>query len=131
MICIEINFTFSSLYYIEQFIFIFQGCQCDVGGSVNFVCDKRNGQCKCRDNVIGRTCNKPRPGFYAPTLQQLSTEIEDGRAPDGNVISFDVQESKFPGYSGRGYSMINDMQVSNWCRDLSFASNICTSLLTF
>lgn len=34
-------------------------CGCDIGGSVNGVCNKRSGQCKCHPRVAGRTCSHP------------------------------------------------------------------------
>lgn len=33
-------------------------CQCDVGGAVDMSCDGTSGQCRCRDNVVGRQCSK-------------------------------------------------------------------------
>ncbi|XP_031421826.1 laminin subunit beta-2 isoform X1 [Clupea harengus] len=39
-------------------------CQCDLQGSVNFECDSRGGQCRCRPNVIGRRCDQCAPGTY-------------------------------------------------------------------
>ena len=94
-----------------NFLF-FPGCDCDVGGSFNQNCSKADGQCKCRANVIGRKCDKAKPGYYAPTLHQIAGEIENGRTPEGNVLRFDKEESKFPGFTGRGFSMINEIQVS-------------------
>ena len=33
-------------------------CGCDGAGSVASACDKLGGQCKCRENVIGRQCTR-------------------------------------------------------------------------
>uniref|UniRef100_A0A8C5I0S4 Laminin, alpha 2 n=1 Tax=Gouania willdenowi TaxID=441366 RepID=A0A8C5I0S4_GOUWI len=38
-----------------------QPCQCHTNGSVSEVCDKDNGQCQCRDNVVGRLCDECMP----------------------------------------------------------------------
>ncbi|XP_072218688.1 laminin subunit alpha-2 [Leuresthes tenuis] len=35
-----------------------QSCQCHTNGSVSGVCNKESGQCQCRENVVGRQCNK-------------------------------------------------------------------------
>ncbi|XP_028308576.1 laminin subunit beta-2 isoform X2 [Gouania willdenowi] len=39
-------------------------CNCDLRGSVSFVCDARGGQCPCRLNVIGRRCDQCAPGTF-------------------------------------------------------------------
>ncbi|ERL89440.1 hypothetical protein D910_06807 [Dendroctonus ponderosae] len=39
-------------------------CQCDYAGSVSFECEKFGGQCKCKDNIIGRQCTACRTGYY-------------------------------------------------------------------
>ena len=36
----------------------FVGCDCDIGGAVTNVCKKSEGQCQCRQNIIGRQCNR-------------------------------------------------------------------------
>ncbi|XP_041661167.1 laminin subunit alpha-2 isoform X9 [Cheilinus undulatus] len=35
-----------------------QPCQCHTNGSVSEVCNKENGQCECRENVVGRQCDE-------------------------------------------------------------------------
>lgn len=39
-------------------------CHCNPIGSLAQNCDKRNGQCFCRENVTGRTCDKCSDGFW-------------------------------------------------------------------
>lgn len=34
------------------------GCQCDVGGAVGTACNEMSGQCRCRNNVVGRKCTE-------------------------------------------------------------------------
>lgn len=34
------------------------GCQCDVGGAVGMACNEMSGQCRCRNNVVGRKCTE-------------------------------------------------------------------------
>ncbi|XP_032440521.1 laminin subunit alpha-2 isoform X2 [Xiphophorus hellerii] len=41
-----------------------QPCQCHTNGSVSEVCNKENGQCQCRENVIGRQCDKCMPNCW-------------------------------------------------------------------
>lgn len=39
-------------------------CNCDSTGSVASSCDKIGGQCKCKENVIGRQCTRCKPGYF-------------------------------------------------------------------
>ena len=39
-------------------------CECDQTGSESSQCDEYTGQCKCKKNVVGRTCKRCAPGFY-------------------------------------------------------------------
>ncbi|KAI8431212.1 hypothetical protein MSG28_001250 [Choristoneura fumiferana] len=39
-------------------------CACDVEGSTDLECEPFGGQCKCRENVIGRTCGACKTGYY-------------------------------------------------------------------
>lgn len=41
-----------------------KACECDPTGSYDLDCDPIGGQCKCKPNVIGRTCNQCAPGSY-------------------------------------------------------------------
>ncbi|KAK3091660.1 hypothetical protein FSP39_021617 [Pinctada imbricata] len=39
-------------------------CNCDTDGSLSFDCSDFGGQCKCRENVIGRKCTHCREGYF-------------------------------------------------------------------
>ncbi|CAG0898967.1 unnamed protein product [Cyprideis torosa] len=39
-------------------------CDCNYLGSTEYICEKYGGQCACKPNVIGRTCERCRTGFY-------------------------------------------------------------------
>lgn len=39
-------------------------CNCDYEGSTSFECDPFGGQCQCKSNIIGRTCDACRTGYY-------------------------------------------------------------------
>ncbi|XP_005853017.1 PREDICTED: laminin subunit beta-1-like [Myotis brandtii] len=39
-------------------------CECDPQGSLSSVCDPNGGQCQCRPNVVGRTCDRCAPGTF-------------------------------------------------------------------
>ena len=39
-------------------------CTCDKTGSISTTCDPIGGQCTCKHNVIGRTCDQCAPGTY-------------------------------------------------------------------
>ncbi|CAL4059747.1 unnamed protein product, partial [Meganyctiphanes norvegica] len=39
-------------------------CGCDFYGSESFECEKFGGQCQCKSNVIGRTCNRCKTGYF-------------------------------------------------------------------
>ena len=39
-------------------------CDCSPDGSVSFNCQEFGGQCRCRPNIIGRTCSHCRTGYY-------------------------------------------------------------------
>ncbi|XP_035223568.1 laminin subunit alpha-like, partial [Stegodyphus dumicola] len=85
-------------------------CGCDIGGSVNNICDKQTGQCACRPRISGRKCDKPLQTHYFPTLFQHQFEIEDGRTPVGTQVRYGYEENIFPGFSWRGYAVFSDIQ---------------------
>uniref|UniRef100_A0A3P9IH38 Laminin, beta 1a n=1 Tax=Oryzias latipes TaxID=8090 RepID=A0A3P9IH38_ORYLA len=39
-------------------------CQCDPQGSLSTVCDPNGGQCRCRPNVVGRSCDRCAPATF-------------------------------------------------------------------
>uniref|UniRef100_A0AAY4DRM0 Laminin, beta 1b n=1 Tax=Denticeps clupeoides TaxID=299321 RepID=A0AAY4DRM0_9TELE len=39
-------------------------CVCDPTGSYSSICDPDGGQCQCRTNVMGRSCNSCSPGYF-------------------------------------------------------------------
>ncbi|KAH7975672.1 hypothetical protein HPB52_004057 [Rhipicephalus sanguineus] len=47
--------------------YVFQGaqdCRCDPQGSHSSVCNTLGGQCQCKTNVVGRSCDRCAPGTY-------------------------------------------------------------------
>lgn len=39
-------------------------CHCNYEGSLSFSCDKFGGQCACKSNIIGRTCEACKTGYF-------------------------------------------------------------------
>ncbi|XP_054719477.1 laminin subunit alpha-like [Uloborus diversus] len=84
-------------------------CGCDIGGSVNNVCDKDSGQCACRPRISGRRCDSPLQTHFFPTMFQHQFEIEDGRTSVGTQVRYGYEENVFPGFSWRGYAVFSDV----------------------
>ncbi|XP_027877262.1 laminin subunit alpha-3 isoform X1 [Xiphophorus couchianus] len=87
-----------------------QACQCDLGGAVGMTCDQTSGQCQCRENVTGRTCAEPSPGYFFPSLHQLKFEVEDGTTPNSRPVRFGFDPQEFPEFSWRGYAVMSPAQ---------------------
>lgn len=93
------------------FLFLFfVDCDCDIGGSINPVCNKQSGQCKCHPRIAGRTCSHPLTTHYYPTLYQNQFEFEDGYTPTGANVRYQYEESQFPNFSKRGYAKFSTIQ---------------------
>lgn len=77
-------------------------CQCDFDGSLSFKCDKFGGQCLCKPNVIGRTCEACKTGYYGfPDCKPCNCpstavcEANTGKKiefPDASFISFKLSK---------------------------------------
>ncbi|XP_039103134.1 laminin subunit beta-1 [Hyaena hyaena] len=58
-VCRDIIFSISALLHQTGL-----ACECDPQGSLSSVCDPNGGQCQCRPNVVGRTCDRCAPGTF-------------------------------------------------------------------
>ena len=85
-------------------------CGCDQGGAADPTCDPESGQCECRPGLVGRQCDAVQDLHYLPGLYQLQREIEDGYRADGSPVRFDYKQSRFPGFSWRGYAGFSPLQ---------------------
>jgi len=54
-------------------------CDCDVGGASDVNCDQGSGQCRCRQNLMGRRCDQVQPGHFLSTLDWERYEGEYAR----------------------------------------------------
>lgn len=86
-------------------------CDCNVGGSINEVCDKTVGQCFCQPRIVGRACDEPMQAHYFPTLHQFTYEAEDSRTPTYTPVRYGFDEKFFPEYSWKGYAVFSQLQV--------------------
>ena len=75
-------------------------------------CNKKDGQCECKDNVEGRKCDTVQPGFCFSTLYQYQFEAEDSFLENGEKVRYGFDKYKFPDYSLRGYAELSDIQVN-------------------
>ncbi|CAG9860176.1 unnamed protein product [Phyllotreta striolata] len=85
-------------------------CGCDVGGSINNICDKKTGQCTCQPRVEGRTCTEPLQAHYFPTLYQYQYELEDGHSPENSRVRYEYDEKVFANFSWKGYAVFSSVQ---------------------
>ncbi|GFO42017.1 laminin subunit alpha-1-like [Plakobranchus ocellatus] len=78
-------------------------CGCDVGGSVNQVCNKLSGQCLCRsNNIVGRTCNSVKGQYYYPSPHSIAVEFEDSFGE----LNW-KRDEQYAGFSGDGYAILS------------------------
>ena len=61
------------------------GCDCNDIGSINEDCDQIDGQCKCINNVSGRTCDRCKPGYWG--LKANNKCIECDCCMEGTIAS--------------------------------------------
>ncbi|XP_059977879.1 laminin subunit alpha-3 isoform X2 [Lagenorhynchus albirostris] len=87
-----------------------QGCQCDIGGAVTPVCSGPSGVCRCREHIVGKTCQRPENNYYFPDLHHMRYEIEDGTTPNGRALRFGFEPLEFPEFSWRGYAQMTSIQ---------------------
>nr|XP_030698479.1 laminin subunit alpha-3 isoform X9 [Globicephala melas] len=87
-----------------------QGCQCDIGGAVTPVCSGPSGVCRCREHIVGKTCQRPENNYYFPDLHHMRYEIEDGTTPNGRALRFGFDPLEFPEFSWRGYAQMTSIQ---------------------
>lgn len=85
-------------------------CDCDIGGSINPMCNKQTGQCQCHPRVAGRRCSSPLTTHYFPTLYQNQFEYEDGYTQTGAQVRYQFDEETFPDFSKRGYAKFSTLQ---------------------
>ncbi|GAB1601049.1 laminin subunit alpha-like [Argonauta hians] len=87
-----------------------EACQCSIGGSISRDCVQQSGACRCKTGVEGGKCDRPKPGFYIPTLHQHKYEFEDGSQYGGGKAIFAFNEVDFPEFSWRGYAIMSSKQ---------------------
>lgn len=94
----------------EKNLFGCTDCGCDVGGSINGICNKQTGKCLCQTRVAGRTCKEPMQAHYFPTLYQYQYEVEDGFTPESSRVRYAHDENVFANYSWKGYAVFSLLQ---------------------
>ena len=62
---VSCNNIFVYIYCILIHFICHAGCNCSSVGSNNpEECDRNGGQCSCKPDVIGRTCDQCRPDYF-------------------------------------------------------------------
>uniref|UniRef100_A0A1A8PSH6 Laminin, beta 1 n=3 Tax=Nothobranchius TaxID=28779 RepID=A0A1A8PSH6_9TELE len=65
-------------------------CQCDPQGSLSAICESNGGQCQCRPNVIGRSCDTCAPAtfqFGASGCRECACDLQGSQSPFCNTLT--------------------------------------------
>lgn len=60
--------------FIHNHLLLCVACNCDSIGSIDEDCNESSGQCKCIDNVTGRSCNQCEAGYWGLHTQNQCVE---------------------------------------------------------
>eukprot|EP00795_Rhopilema_esculentum_P007556 gene7556-13341_t len=62
-------------------------CDCNPGGSLSNICEKKSGQCRCRPNVTGRRCDRLLDDtFYVPSVRHLKFKAKQAKTAKGKRL---------------------------------------------
>lgn len=65
-------------YFYIAYFYTFIACLCSAGGSVDDVCNKENGKCKCKPRVGGLKCDRTADGgYFLPSIGQYIFTVAD------------------------------------------------------
>ena len=92
-------------YYLPNSATDCSPCNCNLGGSLSYICNQATGQCPCRAGVTGKTCSQTLSGYYFPFIDHKLFEAENS---GGNFdISYKMQENNQL-FTGRGHARVNN-----------------------
>lgn len=96
------NISSSQLRFVCSLFFSFTECRCNPYGSLNRSCDKYTGQCFCRGNVTGRTCDKCIDGFWDLQASRgcVNCQCNPIGSRDSNCSQYTGQCNCKPGVGG-------------------------------
>ncbi|XP_046730465.1 laminin subunit beta-3 isoform X1 [Silurus meridionalis] len=76
-------------------------CSCSAVGSLHSVCDALSGQCVCKPNVVGRSCDRCAEGFWNLSSGCLSCDCDLNNAIGNTCDQLTGQCVCRPGFGGR------------------------------
>ena len=79
---LRIIIYYSYVYIVISTLYFHVACNCSSVGSNNpEECSTNGGQCSCKPNVIGRTCDQCRPDFF---------NFTSGQGCQGKTVTYTV-----------------------------------------
>ena len=71
----------------------FIACLCNAEGSEDDWCNVGNGQCFCKDSIVGRQCDHCVEGFYGfPACVGMYVGVREDKGPKPGFLHFNTVE---------------------------------------
>lgn len=110
-------------------------CDCHPIGASGKTCNQENGQCPCKDGVVGITCNRCAKGYQQsrshiapcikiPVVQMMATEEEDNGYPDE-----DPDSSATADHCGKCKAATKRLNLNKYCkRDYAIMAKVLSQI---